>query len=337
MAQVKLQDLSFTYPGAQMATLDGLCLEIADGEGHALLGASGSGKTTLLNLLSGILSPSQGSICFDGVDVSKVSGRMRRVAQVFQFPVLYESLYVRDNLAFPLKNQKASAAQIKLRIDYVVDELGLGDILDVKPTALSLFQKQLVAVAKALVQPDIALVLLDEPLTAVEPKIKWRLRQALRKVQADMGVTMVYVTHDQTEALTFADSVSVLTDQGILQTGTPEEIYTTPAHEFVGHFVGSPGMNILPAQWFGVADAHNVGFRPEWAGLNTTQGIDVTVSSIKAEGSQGPRVYGVTTLHTQDNTQVSIRGVINYDPGSQVKLTLTRYVIFKDQVQVGVS
>ena len=209
MAKISLDDLSFSYPGAQTETLSKLNLSIANGEAHALLGASGAGKTTLLNILSGLLVPTGGALRFDDLDVSHQQGRERNVAQVFQFPVLYESLSVADNLAFPLKTRKMQPEAIKQRLDYICSELGLNDLRKAKPAGLSLFQKQLVAVGKALVRPDVSMVLLDEPLTAVEPRIKWRLRQTLRRVQADLKVTMIYVTHDQTEALTFADRVSV--------------------------------------------------------------------------------------------------------------------------------
>ena len=225
MARIILSDVGFRYPNATQDTLSGLNLDIANGEAHALLGASGAGKTTLLNVLSGLLTPTSGQLLLDGRDVSQLAGRARNVAQVFQFPVLYPSLTVAENLAFPLRTRGADAAKIRDRVDYLCDELSISELRDRKPRALSLFEKQLVAVGKALVLEDVSLVLLDEPLTAVQPKIKWQLRQTLRKVQRDLGVTMIYVTHDQTEALTFADRVSILTDGGILQTGTPAEVY----------------------------------------------------------------------------------------------------------------
>ncbi|MEM7101287.1 MAG: ABC transporter ATP-binding protein, partial [Pseudomonadota bacterium] len=238
MADIELNNLTFTYPGSTEPVIDNLSLHIPAGESHALLGASGAGKTTLLNLLSGIEHPQSGTVLFDGQDVTQLGGRDRKVAQVFQFPVLYESLNVSANISFPLQNLNLGRQEIVERVRYIAQELNISELLDRSPQSLSLFEKQLVAVAKALVRPDLSVVLLDEPLTAVEPKIKWQLRRALRNVKRDLGVTMIYVTHDQTEALTFADRVSVLTAEGILQTDTPEQIYHNPTHEFVGHFIG---------------------------------------------------------------------------------------------------
>ncbi|WP_439100604.1 ABC transporter ATP-binding protein [Congregibacter sp.] len=350
MAQISLENLGFRYPGAPEDTLSNLNLEIADGEAHALLGASGAGKTTLLNILSGLLVPSAGSLCFDGKDVSRLSGRARRVAQVFQFPVLYESLSVADNLAFPLKTRKADAGLIAERVDYICDELEISNLRELKPAALSLFQKQLVAVGKALVSPDVAMVLLDEPLTAVEPRTKWRLRQTLRRVQDDLKVTMIYVTHDQTEALTFADRVSVLSAGGILQTDTPGELYASPAHEFVGHFVGSPGMNFLPGQALGINDAERVGFRPEWGTLalaegpsrneaesSTSQGsLIATVIRTRLQGALGGEAFGLITLGTSHG-EITVRGPMprnTLETGDSLHLQLSRCVCYQDQTMV---
>lgn len=336
MARITLENIAFRYPGASEDTLSGLNLDVADGEAHALLGASGAGKTTLLNLLSGLLSPTAGRLCFDGEDVSRASGRDRNVAQVFQFPVLYDSLTVGENLAFPLEVRGIPAGEIASRIDTICDELGISDLRSRKPGPLSLFEKQLVAVGKALVRPDVSMVLLDEPLTAVEPKVKWRLRQTLRKVQADLGVTMIYVTHDQTEALTFADRVSVLTGGRIVQTGTPEEVYSTPGHEFVGHFVGSPGMNFVPAATLGMTSVERLGFRPEWATLDEQGPVAGVVTRLRTVGTRGGLPWGITVLQTEHG-ELSVRGPIDpvgNAPGTKTALRIDRYVAFADKRRV---
>jgi glycerol transport system ATP-binding protein len=334
VARITLEDISFRYPGATRDTLDGLNLEIADGEAHALLGASGAGKTTLLNLLSGLLLPTAGRLLFDGRDVSQIAGRDRDVAQVFQFPVLYESLNVAENLAFPLRTRGASAAEVAARVDYLCDELAISGLRTRKPQTLSLFEKQLVAVGKALVRADLSMVLLDEPLTAVEPRIKWRLRQTLRKVQEDLGVTMIYVTHDQTEALTFADRVSVLTAGGILQSGTPAEIYQSPAYEFVGHFVGSPGMNFVPNSALDVSVGERLGFRPEWAELDDSGPVQGVVTRTRIQGTRDGKPYGVVTLSTKYG-ELSVRGPANTKVGRNTALRVHRYVAFANQQKVG--
>ena len=342
MAQIDLQDVTFTYPGTDVPVIDALSVTIDSGEAHALLGASGAGKTTLLNLLSGLLHPTQGRILFDGEDVSALPGRARKVAQVFQFPVLYESLNVRRNVEFPLTQLGMAGDEMASRVDYIVDELEIGALLGAKPPALSLFEKQLVALAKALVRPDISVVLLDEPLTAVEPRIKWRLRQALRRVKQDLGVTMIYVTHDQTEALTFADRVSVLTADGILQTDTPEEIYNNPCHEFVGHFIGSPGMNFvdtgleLPGD-MELAGVDRVGFRPEWVSFEAPQApLRGVVEHVKAEGARGGEEFGITKVRLDAHTTVQLRGPLTAQPGQALNFSLTKAVLFSAQRQVGV-
>jgi len=334
VARVTLDDVAFRYPGATQYALNDLSLEIANGEAHALLGASGAGKTTLLNLLSGLLSPTAGKLLFDGRDVSNTAGRARNVAQVFQFPVLYESLSVEENLAFPLKSRGVTATAISERVNYICDELAISELRGRKPNKLSLFEKQLVAVGKALVRADLSLVLLDEPLTAVEPRIKWRLRQTLRKVQEDLGVTMIYVTHDQTEALTFADRVSVLTADGILQTGTPAEIYQAPGHEFVGHFVGSPGMNFVPNTALNVSLGERVGFRPEWADLDDNGPLQGVVARTRIEGTRDSVSYGLVTLATEHGA-LSVRCATDVEVGTKTALRVHRYVAFAGQHKVG--
>lgn len=278
MAEISLSGLSFTYPGSSAPTLSSLDLRVARGEAHALLGSSGAGKTTLLNLLSGLLPADPGQIVFDGADVGGLPPWQRGVTQVFQFPVLYEAMTVAENLTFPMR--RVPAAERASRLADIAVRLGIDDVLGKRTAALTLVQKQLAAIGKALMRPDASLVLLDEPLTAAAPEHKWQLRQTLKALQHDLGATMIYVTHDQTEALTFADRVSVLHEGRILQTDTPRALIENPAHEHVGYFVGSPGMNLLDGVISGgecrvgsvllgtmaLADGPcRFGFRPEWA------------------------------------------------------------------------
>lgn len=285
MAEIQLSGLTFRYADAEEATLTDLSLSVHRGEAHALLGSSGAGKSTLLNLLSGLLPAPAGSIFFDGEDVGAFEPWARKVTQVFQFPVLYEAMTVAENLAFPMR--ELPAAERQRRAKDVAERLGIDEVFDVRSGRLTLVQKQLAAIGKALMRPDVSLVLLDEPLTAAEPEHKWQLRQTLRALQADLGATMIYVTHDQTEALTFADQVSVLHEGRILQTGTPEALVVTPDHEHVGYFVGSPGMNLLDGEIrsgrclvngseigrFEAADGPcRFGFRPEWATVTVSDG-----------------------------------------------------------------
>ena len=343
VASVGLQSLSFRYPGASEDTLRHIDLTVADGEAFALLGASGAGKTTMLNLLSGLLAPTDGRVVFNDDDVSHAAPKVRNVAQVFQFPVLYDSLSVADNLAFPLRARGVARQTAQARVDAIVGELGLSELLARKPGGLSMFQKQLVAIGRALVRPDVSVVLLDEPLTAVEPKIKWQLRRSLRRVQQELGVTMIYVTHDQTEALSFAQRVAVMADGTLLQVGTPDEIYSQPATEFVGHFIGSPGVNFLPRhvapRLACEARCERIGFRPEWASLADAQ---VDADTDRDAGAMQSRVLGTRVVGTRDgvsygHTQcevngqtIVVTGAIQHQRGAQVWVALDRFLQYAD-------
>lgn len=223
-------------------------LVFEDGGAYALLGPSGCGKTTLLNIMSGLLTPSQGTVYFDGRDVTLMTPQMRNIAQVFQFPVVYDTMTLRENLAFPLRNRGMASADIKRRVDQIAEMLELGTLLDRRAAGLSADIQQKVSLGRGLVRPDVSAVLFDEPLTVIDPQLKWQLRRKLKQIHAELGLTLVYVTHDQVEALTFADHVMVMARGRVLQIGTPAELFERPAHTFVGHFIGSPGMNLLPVE-----------------------------------------------------------------------------------------
>ncbi|MEW6149501.1 MAG: ABC transporter ATP-binding protein, partial [Pseudomonadota bacterium] len=212
------------------------------------LGPSGCGKTTLLNVISGIITPSRGKILFDGVDITPLSTQKRNIAQVFQFPVIYDTMTVGQNLAFPLKNRGVPKAEIDKRVAEIGRLLDLEPYLHRKATRLTADAKQKISLGRGLVRSDVAAVLFDEPLTVIDPELKWQLRSKLKALHRELDLTMIYVTHDQTEALTFADTVVVMHDGRVVQSGTPAELFDKPAHTFVGYFIGSPGMNILPAE-----------------------------------------------------------------------------------------
>jgi glycerol transport system ATP-binding protein len=219
-----------------------------DGSAYALLGPSGCGKTTLLNIISGLLTPSEGRVLFDGKDVTTLPPEARNIAQVFQFPVIYDTMTVRDNLAFPLRNRKVDAAHTRRRVDEIADMLGLADVLDHKAIGLGADAKQKISMGRGLVRDDVAAVLFDEPLTVIDPHLKFQLRRKLKEIHEQLRLTLVYVTHDQTEALTFADKVVVMYGGEVVQLGTPQELFEKPEHTFVGYFIGSPGMNFLDAR-----------------------------------------------------------------------------------------
>ena len=218
------------------------------GGAYALLGPSGCGKTTLLNIISGIVPPSRGTVLFDGTDVTRCRPQQRNIAQVFQFPVIYDTMTVGENLAFPLKNRGMPRAEIEARVREIAELLDLAPMLARKASGLTADAKQKISLGRGLVRADVAAILFDEPLTVIDPHLKWELRSKLKELHRALDLTMIYVTHDQTEALTFADTVVVMHEGSVVQTGTPEELFERPAHTFVGYFIGSPGMNVLPAE-----------------------------------------------------------------------------------------
>ncbi len=223
-------------------------LDWADGGAYALLGPSGCGKTTLLNLISGLLHPSEGRILFDGHDVTRETPEKRNIAQVFQFPVIYDTMTVYDNLAFPLRNRGVGEADIKERVTRIAEMLELTPTLSRRASQLTADGKQKISLGRGLVRSDVNVIMFDEPLTVIDPHLKWQLRSKLKELQQRIKRTMIYVTHDQTEALTFADQVVVMNNGEVVQTGTPIELFEKPRHTFVGHFIGSPGMNLLPCE-----------------------------------------------------------------------------------------
>ena len=252
MARITLDRLAHAYEAHPQGPEDYALKEMnhvwSQGGAYALLGPSGCGKTTLLNIISGLVAPTRGRILFDDRDVTDLPTEARNIAQVFQFPVVYDTMTVGENLAFPLKNRGVPAATIQARVAEIARLLDLGRVLVRRARNLTPDLKQKISLGRGLVRPDVAAILFDEPLTVIDPHLKWQLRSTLKELHRRLDVTMIYVTHDQTEALTFADKVVVMHDGAVVQVGTPEELFERPAHTFVGHFIGSPGMNILPCR-----------------------------------------------------------------------------------------
>jgi len=256
MARIDL-DLAHAYRADPREDSDYALLPLKmtfdDGGAYALLGPSGCGKTTMLNIISGLLAPSQGRVLFDGRDATRETPQQRNIAQVFQFPVIYDTMTVAENLAFPLRNRKVPEAQIKQRVGQIAEMLELNGQLDQRAAGLAADAKQKISLGRGLVRPDVSAVLFDEPLTVIDPHLKWQLRRKLKQIHHELKLTLVYVTHDQVEALTFADRVVVMTRGRAVQVGSASELFERPAHTFVGHFIGSPGMNFLPVRASGGA------------------------------------------------------------------------------------
>lgn len=228
-----------------------LKMTFEDGGAYALLGPSGCGKTTLLNIVSGLVTPSQGSVKFDGVTMNARTPQQRNIAQVFQFPVIYDTMTVAENLAFPLRNRGVAADKIRQRVGRIAEMLELSGQLDLRAAGLAADAKQKISLGRGLVREDVSAVLFDEPLTVIDPHLKWQLRRKLKQIHHELKLTLVYVTHDQVEALTFAEQVVVMTRGRAVQIGSASDLFERPQHTFVGHFIGSPGMNFLPLQRLG--------------------------------------------------------------------------------------
>ena len=252
MSKIGLSKVSHSYESAAGDEAEWAIKEIdidwSDGGAYALLGPSGCGKSTLLNIISGLIMPTNGKILFDGRDVTALAPEQRNIAQVFQFPVTYDTMTVYANLAFPLRNRGIPEQEVDVRVREVAEMLELTDMLQRRASGLTADAKQKISMGRGLVRQDVNVMMFDEPLTVIDPHLKWTLRSKLKELHQRVRVTMIYVTHDQTEALTFADQVVVMQDGEVVQIGTPVDLFERPAHTFVGHFIGSPGMNVLPCE-----------------------------------------------------------------------------------------
>ena len=306
MASITLENLAHSYLSDPKSEADFALRELnhtwEDGHAYALLGPSGCGKTTLLNIISGLLQPTRGRVLFGEQDVTQASTAQRNIAQVFQFPVVYDTMTVGQNLAFPLSNRGMDARYIEERVQRSAQMIGLEAHLGQKARGLTADLKQKISLGRGVVRDDVNAILFDEPLTVIDPNLKWELRTQLKSLHREFGHTMIYVTHDQTEALTFAEKVVVMHEGQVLQIGTPQELFETPAHVFVGYFIGSPGMNFLPVSVEGrsaIAHGHTstlaqdygqpqgdimLGIRPEFTRLTKGEGLPVRIKRVQDVG-----------------------------------------------------
>ena len=303
MARITLDGIGHSYDrasdGEKRYALKPIHHVWQQGRAYALLGPSGCGKTTLLNIISGLVIPSDGRLLFDDQDVTRLSTERRNIAQVFQFPVIYDTMTVAQNLAFPLRNRRMGKRDIDARVGEIAEMLDLVPVLGKRARGLTADAKQKISLGRGLVRRDVSAVLFDEPLTVIDPALKWDLRSKLKKVHQALDLLMIYVTHDQVEALTFADQVVVMNDGRAVQIGTPADLFERPEHRFVGYFIGSPGMNFLDARVDGtraIIGSHEialgaryeppastrvqVGIRPDFAILHASEGLPVQVRRI---------------------------------------------------------
>ena len=316
MASVTFDHASRVYPGADKPAVDQLCLDIADGEFLVLVGPSGCGKSTSLRMLAGLEDVNGGRILIGDKDVTDVPPKNRDIAMVFQNYALYPHMSVRENMGFALKIAGVPKEEINKRVEEAAKILDLEPYLDRKPKAMSGGQRQRVAMGRAIVRKP-QVFLMDEPLSNLDAKLRVQTRTQIASLQRELGVTTVYVTHDQTEALTMGDRIAVLAGGLLQQVGTPQEMYERPANEFVAGFIGSPAMNLgtftVDGEWAKIGPARvrlsaatrdalvpedggkiKIGFRPEGLDLvdeSVEDTIPVEVDFVEELGSDA-YVYG---------------------------------------------
>jgi multiple sugar transport system ATP-binding protein len=245
MAEIELRNVTKTFPGDVVA-IDDVSLRIPDGEFIALVGPSGCGKSTLLRAVAGLEEVTAGEIAIGGRDVTDLAPRHRDIAMVFQSYALYPHMSVRQNLGYGLKVRRTPKAEIRLRVEEIAELLGLTDLLERKPAQLSGGQRQRVAMGRAIAREPQAF-LMDEPLSNLDAKLRVGMRASLAQLHQRLGVTTVYVTHDQVEAMTLGQRVAVMKDGRILQVDAPQALYEQPRDLFVAGFIGSPAMNLVDA------------------------------------------------------------------------------------------
>ena len=296
MAEVLLQNVSKSF--GSTTALDHVGLEIPDGSFVVLLGPTGAGKTTTLRLISGLEKPDEGEVRIGARAVSGLNPAQRNIAMVFQQYSLYPHMTVRDNLAFPLRSPMLRTPEVAItkKVNAIAEMLRISSKLDNKATALSGGEMQRVSIGRALVR-DPAIYLMDEPLSSLDAKLRADLRVELKSIQANLGATFLYVTHDQIEAMTMATHIGVLDHGRLVQFGTPRDIYERPANIYVAGRLGNPRINILPAEVFGPApkSARSIGLRPEHIALGS--GKKAIVRRVEHLGDQ-TRLY--LDLESQD-------------------------------------
>ena len=313
MASVTLRRLAKRYDPHGRPALEELSLAVNDGEFFVLLGPSGCGKTTALRCIAGLDEPSAGEVLIGERDVTRLDPAARDVAMVFQTHALYPHLTVRRNIAFGLEVRRVPAAEIARRVQQAADRLGLGTLLDRRPGELSGGERQRVALGRALVrEPQV--FLLDEPLSHLEPTLRAELRAELLELHRALHTTVVYVTHDQIEAMTMGQRIAVLERGRLRQVGTPAELYGRPADVFVARFIGSPGMNILRGRGRGTGDEGGVVDCGAWS-------IPVSLERYEGEIYLGVRPEHVSLVAPDQGIGAAdVRGVEPLGPDTLVRL-----------------
>jgi multiple sugar transport system ATP-binding protein len=323
MSEVVFENVGKVYSRGDRPAVDSFSLTVKDGEFLVLVGPSGCGKSTTLRMVAGLELPTSGKISIAGKDVTNLPPKDRDIAMVFQNYALYPHMTVKENMAFALKLRGVKRAEIDRRVQAAAETLGLVDYLKRLPKALSGGQRQRVALGRAIVREP-AVFLFDEPLSNLDAKMRVEMRAEIIRLHQRLGATMIYVTHDQTEAMTMGSRIVVMNEGRIQQVAPPLEVYERPANQFVATFIGTPPMNIFPAGSFGFE--RTVGLRPEHISLvgadcgNAENALDGTVDFTEP---LGPETL-VHVLSAGTAAIVRIPGFASYKHGSKVCLTADR-------------
>ncbi len=310
VAEIVLDHLSKAYAGGVVA-VDDVSLRIGDGEFIVLVGPSGCGKSTLLRLIAGLEEPTQGTISVGGTDVTTLAPRRRDIAMVFQSYALYPHMSVRQNIGYGLKVRRTPKEEAKRRVEEVAALLGLEDLLDRRPAQLSGGQRQRVAMGRAIVREPKAF-LMDEPLSNLDAKLRVGMRASLAQLHARLGVTTVYVTHDQTEAMTLGQRVAVINEGRVLQCDTPQRLYDRPDDVFVAAFIGTPAMNLVEASLAG----HEVTF----GGLRLRLDERRRPKDISGKVIVGIRPEAFEETHAPDSATIELTPEVVEELGSETHL-----------------
>jgi sn-glycerol 3-phosphate transport system ATP-binding protein len=310
MSAIKLDRVVKSWGSAR--AVDGISLEADEGSLLVLLGPSGCGKSTTLRLIAGLEQPDSGKVTIGGTDVTHLTPAQRKIAMVFQSYALFPHLSVAENIVFGLRVRRVSRAERDSRLKRVADIVGLGQLLDRKPSQLSGGQRQRVALGRAIIA-EARLCLMDEPLSNLDAKLRHEMRTEIRALQQRLGMTMVYVTHDQTEAMTMADRVVLMRDGRIEQNGPPEQLYSQPATAFTARFIGTPPMNLI------ARDGRLIGIRPEHIRIVSQDGQPAHVKSVEHLGADS------IVLCDIEGQPVSVRqdGFSKAAPGDDIRLAWT--------------
>jgi len=308
VADVEFRNVTKSY-SADIVALKSLDLHVADGEFVVLVGPSGCGKTTALRILAGLAKPTSGEVRIGGEVVNAQGPGERDIAMVFQNYALYPHMSVFKNLAYGLRQRKTSKPEIKRRVAEISDMLGIGHLLGRRPAQLSGGERQRVAMGRALVREP-RVFLLDEPLSNLDAKLRNQVRAELKRLHQRLGITSIYVTHDQVEAMTLGDRICVINKGELQQTGTPQEVYDAPTNQFVAGFLGSPAMNLLPSA---VVDGHAVlgGHRVvPVPGGRAEVVVGIRPEALQVHGAQADGIHAQVEFHEPLGSHVLIHAVV---------------------------